>query len=253
MIIDKSNAKQKIGYGLKEGKIVHISTVRRGLECECVCPSCEGKLIAKQGDSNVHHFAHHDADGDRCSESVLHKLCKKILEDNKKLWVPETKVEQSADDVLGENHTLSYIFKERQFHFDRVFLEQSEGDFRPDITAEYIKEKVFIEIKVTHAVSDDKLIKVQELDVPMIEIDMSGYSAMDDIDKLTDAVLNQAPRTWVYHPKIQEIEINLQAAKVSYYKARCLKIPTIIIFSCLDISLFSDTHTRIRVSLITQY
>ena len=40
-------------YALHNDKLVHISSVPGGLDCECICPACSGKLIAKKGLENV--------------------------------------------------------------------------------------------------------------------------------------------------------------------------------------------------------
>ena len=61
-----------------QGDLVNISTVTKGLACECVCPSCGEKLIAKNGGTKrIHHFAH--ASGVDCEgayETMLHQLAK---------------------------------------------------------------------------------------------------------------------------------------------------------------------------------
>ena len=46
----------RLGYGLKEGKLLHISEVPRGLACGCVCPACGDRLVARQGPLREHHF-----------------------------------------------------------------------------------------------------------------------------------------------------------------------------------------------------
>ena len=43
----------------KNGKLVDINDVPSGLECECTCPGCGGKLVAKKGEDTAHHFAHY--------------------------------------------------------------------------------------------------------------------------------------------------------------------------------------------------
>ena len=42
-----------------EGKMVHVDSVSRGLRCECTCPNCHEKLLARHGDEREHGFAHH--------------------------------------------------------------------------------------------------------------------------------------------------------------------------------------------------
>ncbi|BBH12957.1 competence protein CoiA family protein [Chromobacterium haemolyticum] len=61
-----------IPFGLKQGRIVDISEVERGLACECVCTACGGPLIARKGEVNVHHFAHHGVPP--CSEALANSI-----------------------------------------------------------------------------------------------------------------------------------------------------------------------------------
>ena len=61
----------------KTGGRVSIEGVPRGLACEAVCMSCGTPVVAKQGEINAWHFAHHVEDGTPCSgESYVHALVK---------------------------------------------------------------------------------------------------------------------------------------------------------------------------------
>lgn len=46
------------GYGIKDGNLVHISDVPRGLACACVCVDCGKPLLARKGNKRREHFAH---------------------------------------------------------------------------------------------------------------------------------------------------------------------------------------------------
>ena len=46
------------GYGMRDGKLLFISDVPRGLACGCVCARCHQPLVAKKGPIRRHHFSH---------------------------------------------------------------------------------------------------------------------------------------------------------------------------------------------------
>lgn len=67
-----------IPYALKDGRIVHVDSVDRGRACDCICPACNGLLVARKGDIRVHHFAH-DMYAICNGESALHATAKHLL------------------------------------------------------------------------------------------------------------------------------------------------------------------------------
>lgn len=71
--------KRLLTYAIdSNGDLVRIDKVAKGLACNCYCPSCKEKLVAKNGGmKRNHHFAH--ASGVDCEgayETMLHKLAK---------------------------------------------------------------------------------------------------------------------------------------------------------------------------------
>lgn len=63
-----------LGILLETGELVDIADVLRGRSCGCVCPSCEGSLVAKQGDSKQWHFAH-----DSRPSNPPHRICESAV------------------------------------------------------------------------------------------------------------------------------------------------------------------------------
>jgi hypothetical protein len=51
--------KVPFGFHEKSNRFLGIDEVKNGLACKCICPSCNMKLKARQGEENEHHFAHH--------------------------------------------------------------------------------------------------------------------------------------------------------------------------------------------------
>ncbi|MCM1318033.1 MAG: hypothetical protein NC241_07660 [Bacteroides sp.] len=61
-----------------QNNFVSVDKVAKGLACNCFCPSCRERLIAKNGGTKrIHHFAHASGvDCDSAYETMLHILAK---------------------------------------------------------------------------------------------------------------------------------------------------------------------------------
>ncbi len=55
---DYSSARIPFGVDADTGVLKGVEEVPRGGRCNCVCPCCQGPLIARQGEINEWHFAH---------------------------------------------------------------------------------------------------------------------------------------------------------------------------------------------------
>lgn len=145
-------AELKLTYGKdSNGRLVHVDDVLSGLACDCTCPGCGASLIARKGEKNQHHFAH--ANGADCSSArmtALHMLAQQIIQDERKIRTPWFK------DYYEDPSKLIF--------FESVLLEQrfktAEINRRPDcvgiIKKGDIEYKVWIEIKVKHAIDEEK-------------------------------------------------------------------------------------------------
>jgi hypothetical protein len=73
----------EIPYALREGAIVHVSEVDRGLDCACVCALCGDSLVARKGAHREHYFAHfRDSNCSGAAESLLHRSKLKLMRKN---------------------------------------------------------------------------------------------------------------------------------------------------------------------------
>jgi len=186
-------------FGMKNGHIVSISDVEKGLACNCECIGCGSPLIARKGEIKAHHFAHHDGNQNNCNESILHKLGKQIIQDSNKVGIHPLIIEVSQKDVVGRYHSKTFNDKKYTLKFDDVIPEKSTGSFQPDLTCTTGNHVIFIEIVVSNGVSDEKAEKIKEYGVPVLVIDLSELSAMSDFESIKKSIIYDAPRYWVYH------------------------------------------------------
>jgi competence protein CoiA len=181
-----------------EARIVHIDDVGNGSKCECTCPACGGSLIAKnKGEIRTHHFAHDASiDGVSCSETALHRAAKQLVADHKTIRLP-------SPDLWPESSKQDYLA------FSDVEVERRIDDLTNDtwIVADCLgihdTGELLIEIAVRHHIDEDKLNKLQSLNMPAMEINLEDWVHIPwTWESLIDAVLNDSQRRhWAYLPE----------------------------------------------------
>ncbi|MGY2488224.1 competence protein CoiA family protein [Cupriavidus sp. CP313] len=84
------------------GEIVSVRDFASGLACQCICPGCGARMVAKQGDAQVWHFAHHRAENCTAGyESALHMAVKWILAEVRRLFLAHCGVVRHPIPVNG--------------------------------------------------------------------------------------------------------------------------------------------------------
>jgi hypothetical protein len=193
-------------YGLDgSGHVRHISEVESGLACGCACPSCGKLLIARKGSARVHHFGHQASFS--CAgapETALHKLAKEIISEQRRLVVPEVTA-RYRDEIK--------VFHPRQtVQFDKTVEEARHlNDFIPDLYAEREGRRLLVEIYVTHACDELKRAELRKNGIATIEIDLSRCPRNASRSAVEEAVFEAAPRTWLFHPKIDAAVADMHA------------------------------------------
>lgn len=178
---------QELHYALLDGELVSINEVKNGLKCGCVCPACGAKLIARQGQKVAYHFAHYKAvDCEHGKETALHLLGKKVISKGQ-VFVP-------AKPFTGESQGAVHTYSE-------AIEETYIGTVKPDVLLKSEGEMLGVEIKVHHAVDDEKKYKIYELGLPTIEIDLSDAGDDYTEESVEQIILSGQKTKWVYTPE----------------------------------------------------
>jgi hypothetical protein len=211
-------------WGLKGDTLVHVNEVSNGLSCGCVCPNCEGELVAYNNPKNkkANHFQH--LSKTKCinyHETALHYLAKKIIEEHKTLSVPDVKYVLSG---YAESYSRNaWELPEKRvmktnLTFDEVVLEKNAIDIRPDLKCKTGDKTFYIEIAVTHFTDEIKREKIVKNNFPVLEVDLSKFDRTIQKDRLRE-ILNGdiINMNWIYNPKIdlrkKETEDNARLIK----------------------------------------
>ena len=155
-------------------KLVHIDTVKNGLECNCTCPGCHESLVAKNdGKIREHHFAH--LSGNDCGTgymTIRHLWGEEILIENKtlpiavegkKLFLKTDRIGREV--ALTDLNIIPDIFGRAGLPFNYLGLQLS-GDI-----------PFIVEIYVTHKVDETKASIIKRAGIPAVEIDLSKSTA----------------------------------------------------------------------------
>jgi hypothetical protein len=198
-------------YGLDAyGRIVHVSTVPRGAACGCKCPNplCGIPLIARKGDEKVYHFGH--AAGSACGggpQTALHLFAIQIVKEKKRLVLPAVKAS------YGDR--VRMLYEARLVNFDRAKKEFQElKQIIPDIFVWKSDHQLLIEVAVTHPCDKEKIAKIRAKGIATLEIDLSRVARDASPETIETAVIESAPRRWVFHPSIDAEVSKMHAAAV---------------------------------------
>lgn len=177
-----------------DGQLVSIDKAKAaGLACELVCPACGGQLIAYLNTTKKRqHFGHQSRGECRFGyETAIHLYAKQLIERHAKLTLPAVKAASGKVLRVGQ-----------EIAFDSVLVEQRFHEIIPDITAIKKERRLLVEIAVTHPCELRKLQVLAQREVAAVEIDLSAHRLSTKPQALDDAILQTAPRKWVYHPAI---------------------------------------------------
>ena len=195
-------AEPKFTYGLDvNGTLVHVNDVNRGEACNCICIECKQPLVAKKSEARKKqwHFAHKvttNCQGGRMT--ALHMLAQQIIQEEKKIRKPWFK--DYCEDPSKE------------IYFESVLLEQrfktTEINRRPDCVG-IIKNgdkqyEVWIEVKVKHAIDEEKKKDIIKLGAICMEIDLTKLLDTDYTkENIREALFNDVEnKVWINYPQL---------------------------------------------------
>lgn len=193
----------------KDGEIVSVADVDRGLACDCICPACKEALVAKKGAIRIWHFAH--ASGASCeggAESALHLAAKRLIEKSRGIMVPEIRVQKSVHLPDGRSATGEICVEAMWVDFDRVSLEEPLGTIKPDVIGQAGSARYLIEIAVSHFVDYEKRVTIETLGLPALEISLNLMERESwDWAALEEAVVQgTAAKAWLFQPARKNLE-----------------------------------------------
>lgn len=218
-------------------ELVFIDDVPTGVACNCFCPSCHQKMVAKNAGNALnrqHHFAH--ASGIDCGgyrESLLHIWCKQIIEHHKSFALPSYYNHDGCLFVDNPYEEKSFDFPAKLISFTNVEIEQRNdvNNLQPDIvgiTNDGLR--LWIEIAVTHKCSNDKIAQIKELNINCIEAEIP--KSIESKDQLQDFLLNSTDPDTKHYLNFPYGDNCINRDKKDFYNILKSKYRVLILAEC---------------------
>ena len=229
-------------FALRNGEIITIEDLTendRGINCNCICPSCKAPFEARLGKRRTHHFAH---TGAGCSEETayihgLFLLLKEFVESGNPICLPALSFFFNASTriTFDETNLLDHIGFEFLHSYDtvvncmpkkKVYFDQAELIFksdRPSVLVLSKKEsKLAVVVKPPASVCKETIPKKYR-DLATVVLDLQDYdyeltgSKKEEIFQFlqTDRLFR-----WLYSPKVLNY-VDEANRKNDEYKAYC--------------------------------
>jgi len=247
-----NNSSFKIPYGERNGELLHISQVERGLACDCQCPVCNDQLVARMGSIKKHHFAHFrnvECNG----ETYLHILGKRLIYNRISTAIfngqplPITWDCQQCYSI----HEVNLVRKAYS-----VKLEMNFGVCRPDIALlnKEVQPIAFIEVVVKHSPDKNVFTYVTENNIGLIEF---HFKPGDDLEYINNSPtlkptrINQCP-----HPKCKICGSRKQKKVLHIVEDKCWKCKAPMNIAILNINGYlkgPKTFTKQEIDLSTKH
>ena len=175
-------------------------------------------------------------------ETLLHREVKAILERERRIRVPELKVEAEWQRAKDFTDKRTWSSPDVELRLSSVELEVHLGHSVPDVVASWVEKdglshSMLIEVTVTNTITDERIERLSSLGWPVLEIDISRMGGTVTRDELTRLVLDEfAGKRWLHHPVIEEERVHLvvlmqqeeaRATEVERQRQAILDVPAV--------------------------
>lgn len=231
----------KVPFALKKDTQIYfdVHDVERGLSCNCICPSCDTPLIAKQGEDKAWHFAHatrgtSDQTQQDCEYSFyvsVTQMAKQLFSDldHVKLLLPEYRytVEHNQPNQFYSLSKKIVITKASSIELSIIGIESKISRHHADVVGRVGEYSLIIGF--THPekqfLADPVLLDGERAGIIAIDLTATLSSFYEHMEKgestfkeeLVDYLFKDAEHMkWLYHPReSQKIEEAVKQLKDS--------------------------------------
>jgi len=158
-------------------------------------------------------------------ETLLHLEVKRILAESTRFMVPEFDVS-----VQLEHLERNWRFPAQWAGITDVTLERRYGCIIPDLTCavttpiELRFQPLLVEVTVTNAIGDERMVRIRSMGAPAVEIDLSKFGGRISRESLRELVVERLDaKRWLYLPMADERRSELLADLHTLYQEEVLR------------------------------
>tara|TARA_Y100000296_G_scaffold76653_1_gene97484 strand:- start:5124 stop:6215 length:1092 start_codon:yes stop_codon:yes gene_type:complete len=162
------------GLHVPSASLTDVGSVEKGVQCDCICPSCKTPLIARQGEIKEWHFAHQSRSTEQeteapCEYSLavsLRLMIKQLFEEGAVFYLPEYKKTFTVPipGCFKPYQKTVTISQEAKVQFDNVVIEYRKEEVLFDLVLTKGKHKLFVYITYKGRPFPEKLIHHEQQD-----------------------------------------------------------------------------------------
>ena len=195
------------------GRMVSPTETGNGLKCDCICHVCRSRVISRQGDERIWHFAHHEAtDCPATAESAMHAMAKQLIVERQAIYLPSRTLQRT---IRGQKNVWSEVIsaevqKAGLFDLKDCVAEKTIFDTntaatyrRPDVMATIEGRTLAIEVHNTHAVDIAKAEWLDQQGLSALEIHVADLAESPPdqlLDRLTARLFAASDNArWLTH------------------------------------------------------
>tara|TARA_A200000113_G_scaffold173483_1_gene158548 strand:+ start:1620 stop:2744 length:1125 start_codon:yes stop_codon:yes gene_type:complete len=162
------------GLHVPSASLADVGSVKKGAQCDCICPSCKTPLIARQGEIKEWHFAHQSRSTEQeteapCEYSLgvsLRLMIKQLFEEGAVFYLPEYKKSFSVP-IPGCSSCYQQtvlISQEAKVQFDDVAIEHKKEEVMFDLVLTKGKHQLYVYITYKERPFPEKLLHHKQED-----------------------------------------------------------------------------------------
>lgn len=211
-------------------RLVDVADVARGVACNCVCPSCQTRLVARKGERRALHFAHaarkaYDDTQSQCNYSVFvaaRSMLKQLVGDCLELRLPAYRdCVRSDPDGFDDIEEWFTVTESRRVVLAEVIVETSFDSTIVDILGVIAGYAFVLYVTYPGRGVPDTLQHPKDLRCGVVEVQLDGIESVFLERHLSGKSYREvlleflaedvSAKRWIFHPGYRRAKSEAQA------------------------------------------